>query len=77
MVIETNSTGTAGHAIERFNNAAAACPTGERNFTAGFIGALSVGFDDMGKLDKTAWDRAIRISLENANRIHADRLVAE
>ena len=59
--------------IERFREAAAACPIGERMFTAGFIGALSVGFDDMGKLDKTAWDRAIRISTELAHRIHNER----
>lgn len=69
----TESQPTTNYAQQRFNAAAAACPTGEKNFTAGFIGALSVGFDDMGRLDKGAWDRAIRISLEYADRMHAER----
>ena len=61
-----------GHAIDRLNAAAAKCPTGERNFMAGVLGALSVSFDEMGRLDKNAWDRAIRITLENAE-LHEGR----
>lgn len=73
---ETQNTGIPGnYALTRFNAAAAECPTGAANFAAGFIGALSVGFEDHGKLDKTAWDRAIKISLENATRQHGERRV--
>lgn len=65
-----------GYPLARFSAAQAACPTGPANFAAGFIGALSVSFSDDGRLDKTVWDRAIRISTETAARLHADRRLA-
>jgi len=55
------------HAIDRLNAAAKA--SGNKHFIAGFIGALSVNFDPESRLDKTAWDRAIRIATETGERL--------
>ncbi len=63
-------------AIERLQAATKDSPSDESMFTQAFLGALAVGFEDYGRLDKGAWDRCIRIATDTTNRMHAERRAA-